>query len=924
MQVPFQLNRRPLSEPASALLLLSTDASELLAVCAELGYDPLPDVFPIADGFLLLLEAQTAKTFARTLRLRSEGKNLLLPVDADLVPQLHAEEASGLTRDRGVAILPGGRALAFDPRAPLDITRLLSVGSVKRDGWESLPQPRLLAENIRSITLDLPQENAESAIAPGGEGIGTEDPRPQAAGAGKTAANRARMSFGRMLSGLGKALGLDKLKKAGERMIEKAIEAAPRLAENIYGGQEAALRDLLKKFRDGKTDEALKRAIPKGDVTSYRGQAESGSQLPFHDLRYSLSNILSGVGSGPASFWYGHDDVVANLYREYRKAAEEATRRGDFRRAAFIYGKLLSEWREAADVLARGALHHDAAILYRDKLGDQLKAANQFEAGGEFDAAFKIYDQLADHERAGDLLRRIGEEERAVERYLQAADVMIRNNRGELAAGEFVMRKTQRAQLAEIYFAAGWSRRNLSLQSGNAISCSLHLARIYSQRDPPDDLFALVGEGEAFFAVPGNSGPAGQFFNEVARLASQPPLEPRRDELRDRCLMALAAKVREYAESDDRPGTVVSRLLGETRVWEAPLVRDAAFALKAAQKQPRRVERSDQSLTLLHLCSSTVTAARVAPSSGEVFAGFESGDVVGFRATDSRVLKVGKCPGPVSALATDMAGDLVVAEFSQGAEVWLVSFVREGKNDYHTGSGRRLQTRRTTGLAPLIVGDLLVVRSGGGPEDLSLYRGADLLPVHTVEGNDDEAWPIDLPLPEQPPGCTGTSMLVFEKGGADLCWFTAGSKVTSHLVAGSFVDWLPGQTEDNTLHKPRLAWGHDGPGIVEITGLNENHALYWLRLSLGPQQNEKLKMLATGCREGYRTASLMRNSRVVGITGANRMIWLRAEGSKLAEWAPSLSLTSLSPAVACFYTRPTEEVIVFLANGYLIRVPSPS
>src|SRR5262245_51979044 len=116
MQVPFQLLRRPTSEPASALLLLSTDANELLSVCAELGSDPPPEVFSTADGMLLLLDAPTVKSFPHTLRLRNESKYLVLPVDADLGPRLHAEEAAALTRECGLIILPGNRTLAFGLR----------------------------------------------------------------------------------------------------------------------------------------------------------------------------------------------------------------------------------------------------------------------------------------------------------------------------------------------------------------------------------------------------------------------------------------------------------------------------------------------------------------------------------------------------------------------------------------------------------------------------------------------------------------------------------------------------------------------------------------------------------------------------------------------------------------------------------------
>ncbi len=220
-------------------------------------------------------------------------------------------------------------------------------------------------------------------------------------------------------------------------------------------------------------------------------------------------------------------------------------------------------------MLARGGLHHDSAVLYRDKVGDRLKAAEQFEAAGEFDEALRILDLLADHERAaGDLLRRMGDEDRAVERYVQAAEMIRSRAHGSLAAGEFILKKTSRTDLAESYFAVGWAGREIPSLFGDWLPCGLHLARIYSERQRPDEFMNLVRDGESFFSNAGNQVAAGQFFNEVARLTSSGVLEPYRDELRDRCLMGLAGKLREYADSNDKPGTVVSTLFGEMRVWE--------------------------------------------------------------------------------------------------------------------------------------------------------------------------------------------------------------------------------------------------------------------------------------------------------------------------------------------------------------------
>ncbi len=270
-----------------------------------------------------------------------------------------------------------------------------------------------------------------------------------------------------------------------------------------------------------------------------------------------------------------------------------------------------------------------------------------------------------------------------------------------------------------------------------------------------------------------------------------------------------------------------------------------------------------------------------------------------------------------------MTGDLVVAEYELHGEAWLKSYSRLGGAEFHEGTDRCLPTHRATGLALLII-DHVVVRSGPDAKDLSLYRGSDLLPLRTVAGDDTTAWPIDLPLPEQPLGCKEVSVLVFEKGGVDLVWFEIGKCVKPFLVPGQDVDWLPDQVPEVTLHKPRLAWGHNGPGIVEIAGLNSSLALYWLRLSLGANQNTRLKLLATACKEGFRTASLLGSSRIAAITRENRVLWLRPTGDKLEDGPRPTRLPSLSPAVACFYTRPTEELVVLLANGYLVRLAVPT
>src|SRR5262245_44962567 len=109
MNIPFDLQRSDSAEPASALLLPSSAPADLLRLCARLGFDPLPEIFAIVDGFLLKLAKPMPEHVGGVLRLRAVAENLWLPVDARLVPELLPDEAQGLTRQRGLVFLPGQR-----------------------------------------------------------------------------------------------------------------------------------------------------------------------------------------------------------------------------------------------------------------------------------------------------------------------------------------------------------------------------------------------------------------------------------------------------------------------------------------------------------------------------------------------------------------------------------------------------------------------------------------------------------------------------------------------------------------------------------------------------------------------------------------------------------------------------------------------
>ena len=255
-------------------------------------------------------------------------------------------------------------------------------------------------------------------------------------------------------------------------------------------------------------------------------------------------------------------------------------RNGDYRRAAFIYARLLNDYRRAAAALAKGGLHHDAAVLYLKKLGDSLTAAREFEAAGEIDRALELYRQRGEHELAGDLLRRAGEEEQAIAEYVIAAANLVEAGQ-HYQAGELLRQRAQREDLALPYYGAGWKKR----PSEDALSCATRLAQRHAaQQAEVTRLLDLLSNAEEFLPVHAAELAAVEFFNEIARLAAAPLPARVHAELRDRALLGIAAKLRGLVEQGTSPAAVGSRWLAQGGIWPAGVISDADYALKAAKR----------------------------------------------------------------------------------------------------------------------------------------------------------------------------------------------------------------------------------------------------------------------------------------------------------------------------------------------------
>jgi tetratricopeptide (TPR) repeat protein len=888
---------------------LSDSLDELFCVIAQVDRHAgrFPTVFALADGFLVVLPGPTKEVIPGTLRLRRLGEHIYLPIDADLSPPLLADEARGLTRDRGLVFLANGRTLSYLPSAPLAPAQMVTAGEVHRRPWRRLPAPPPRIDRIASIIIDLPQEGPDTILERQVSDIGTEQPRPASSSLPAKIVGTTLLAAGKVMLSLGQLPGLRQLAKIGASWIDRALAWSPRLSESLMDKQEAALRELLRWFRAGDLEEALRRALPLGDSADRGGVAAGDSILPTHNLLYSLSNLL-GV-QGTASTWFGGGNVQIELSREYRKAAQQATARGDYRRAAFIYGKLLRDYRSAANVLSQGGLFHDAAILFLKKLEDRLAAARAFDAGGEFDLAVQLLRQLGEHLAAGDLLRRIGEKELALFEYERAVAKVLEQH-DYLTAAQIMLTHANLPERAREYLRAGWQRR----PAPNSAPCASFLARLFLEQGDTASLLSLVVEARAFFASAGQDQSAVEFFRSVASMADQPAAQPVRDDVRDHALIGLADLLRQRARVESKPGNIVSTYFGAGGPWAAPVVADGQFAFHALLEQQKigRQQPMRRKPITIRLGTGRLTAACQAPRTGMIFAGFLSGDVVGFRPASGEVVRIKSGDGlQVTSLATDVDGRFVLVLQAPVYEkpealLQLVSYESLPEGDYRFLARNGIVHSGQSWLLPLLVD--ANAQFALCDSDKTQYMSVYLPPSITFD--EPHFLAISCPVPY----ADRVTVHVCQRS----AWCASGNFYETNTTKVPLT-WIPRLPTDAESPLAPISWLQYGTHL-EIAAPHDEGALYWSKLCLDQEGLRLVSTAASTVADTYRAAAIIQPGVVAGVRSGH-IDWLRFDGRHL-QLHSSMPLAP-QPIISSFTSHLTRELLVISSTGLLDRVPLP-
>jgi tetratricopeptide (TPR) repeat protein len=797
--------------------------------------------------------------------------------------------------------LPGDRVLAFAPDQPIALTGLLQAPTVGTGSWQPLPEVPQLADRLTNVVLNRPPPGVEEILSPGGEGIGVEELDSPHDGVVPRTTAGMKQGVGNLLAWLGQTLGWKQLADAGANMAQSAREFLQRVSADLQERQEAVLRELLRKFQAGDLDAALRRALPLGESGGRGSQLDPGAELPTHQLRYSLNDLR---GSTPGRIWQGGAEVMAQLTTEYRKAAEAATTRGDYRRAAFIYGKLLRDYRLAAAVLSKGGLHHDAAILYLEKLNDEPSAARCFEAAGAFDQALAIYRRRGSHLEAGDLLHKLGDEEQSRLEY--RACIQDQQHKGKFhVAGELALEKLHDRDLAMACYRDGWDKR----PTGSVLPCLMGLTSVLADGPHPAELWPLLDEATPFLEQHAVETDLATFYQELAKMAERPHLSGLRDALRDRALLGLAMRLRQRADREKRPGNLISTLLGQSNLWNPAVVQDANLAYKSVfEKRPSEKPVASRQVKMEWIHTGKVCAACVARKTGKLFVGFQDGHVYSFDPKTGNSVSIAKLDCVPSQLQTDQTGSMVVA---------LVQ-ASDGQGVLHCYQDPPGQEKVPFSQIPihglLHEANLSPILDDGISHFTMIWDDQQLIFLTALV--QVERSPVPFPFQGIIPNAPYFGFLLIDEDTATIFVPSEKSGPGDSIPLGwnvrAAMDSLSGQ---------HITWSPFEKVLdVDILRLSAaDGSIAWSRLWVRADKLE-YQGCATSKDWGYLATTLLPERQIAAV-GEGGVDWLRIHGRKLV--VASSTVMSLSGAIGCFYSPPGNELLIVCRDGCLLRVSVP-
>jgi hypothetical protein len=292
--------------------------------------------------------------------------------------------------------------------------------------------------------------------------------------------------------------------------------------------------------------------------------------------------------------------------------------------------------------------------------------------------------------------------------------------------------------------------------------------------------------------------------------------------------------------------------------------------------------------------------------------------VVGFRPGRSEVHRVSEGAAPVTALAVDPTGQMVVALHQTGRGTSMSCSARRPDGSFRTRPADEIPALSESWLTPILPwGSEWLVGLGDGP---------DLLIVHAFSGlhwgrlalarstDDPPVAAILLPIDSRGGTAEDSFIVLTHDGGR---WIAVDARGEGLRPTG--FSWRPALPATSSLRSVPLTWRHVPP-FVELVGLNSSGAVHAAQFFVEESVLELVGAQVAPTEGGYLAATRCGTSTVVAV-GATRIDWFSSSGDRFRV-VHKLDL-ALPSAVACFRSASPQEVQVVCSDGFIARINAP-
>jgi hypothetical protein len=346
-------------------------------------------------------------------------------------------------------------------------------------------------------------------------------------------------------------------------------------------------------------------------------------------------------------------------------------------------------------------------------------------------------------------------------------------------------------------------------------------------------------------------------------------------------------------------------------------VSDAQHALKAAARQSppkQRTAGAEVFLTAVPAKVPVVTAVCQASSSGELFLGFQSGEVFCFRPKTRELLTLPhpQQVAPIRSVAVTDTANMVVVLRSDDKPPYshLTSLLWRYDRYGVMGTSWSNQEDGYSWLGPvaILAPDLQVL--SGDNDTLRLLGGLDLLPLRTrsLVGRIKTVLFCGMSTTV---GIGDTALLLFDDMVNGIGALHEGP------IHGPFpLGWRLSSPSSCSLQPPPLSWFRKNAENLELAGLDEEGHACWSNLEFEKGALVRTTPHLTTERGGYRGVTLI----VAGLLAAvgERTVDLLRCGRKRLQVIQSRDVGP-TRAIACF--RGAGDVLVVASDGTVLRIP---